>query len=129
MANAKIDIVGQSDLPLIADLYNQIFRPTHDVEFFNRRFLGRHNPLLLIASLDREAIGFFSGFELKPGVFFSWLYGVLPQSRRLGIASQLMDAAHGWATENEYEIMRFECHNQHRPMLHLAIAREYETLS
>ena len=77
MANAKIDVVGQGDLPLVADLYNQIYRPTHDVEFFTRRFLGRYNPLLLIASLENEAVGFYAGFELKPGMFFSWLWGFL----------------------------------------------------
>lgn len=126
MATAKIDIVGADDIPLIADLYNQIFRPQRDVEFFRRRFLGRYNPLMLVASLDGRPVGFFTGFELKPGVFFAWLYGVLPDFRRAGIASQLIDAVHEWALEHEYETIRFECQNQHRPMLHLAIAREYD---
>lgn len=126
MANAKIDSVGQADLPVIADLYNQMFRPQHDVEFFSRRLLGRYQPLLLIASLDNVPVGFYTGFELKPGTFFSWLYGVLPEYRRIGIASQLMDASHAWATERNYETMRYECYNQHRAMLHLAIAKEYD---
>jgi GNAT superfamily N-acetyltransferase len=126
MANAKIDIVGQADLALIADLYSQIFRPAHDAEFFRRRFLGRYNPLLLVASVDEHAVGFFTGFELKPTVFFAWLYGVLPDFRRAGIASQMVDAAHSWAFEHDYQSIRFECHNQHRPMLHLAIAHGYD---
>ncbi len=37
-----------------------------------------------------------------------------------------MDAVHGWARQNEYDILGFEWHNQHRPMLHLAIAKEYD---
>ena len=76
--------------------------------------------------LDERPVGFFLGFELKPSVFFSWLYGVLPEFRRKAIASQLMDAVHAWAKQNDYESIRFECHNQHRPMLHLAIARMYD---
>ena len=59
-------------------------------------------------------------------MFFAWFYGVLRECRRQGIASQLMDAVHGWAKQNEYESIRFECHNQHRPMLHLAIALGYD---
>ncbi len=126
MATAKIDIVGPEDVPLIASLYSQVFRPVHDAGFFKRRFLGRYNPLLLVASLDNNPVGFFTGFELKPTVFFSWLYGVLPDFRRLGIASQLMEAVHAWVLEHGYHSIRFECQNQHRPMLHLAIARGYD---
>lgn len=126
MANAKIDIVGQGEVPLIAELYSRMFQPPHGPDFFLRRFLGRYNQLILVASLDNRPVGFYVGFELKPTVFFSWLVGVLPDARRIGIASQLMDAAHHWALDHGYEHMRFECHNQSRPMLHLAIAQKYD---
>ncbi len=52
MANARIDIIGHADLAVIADLYKQIFKPAHEVDFFKRRFLGRHNGLILVASLE-----------------------------------------------------------------------------
>ena len=97
MANAKVDVVGQDDIPIVVDLYNRIYRPTHDAQFFRRRFLGRYNVLMLVATLDEAPVGFFVGFELKPSIFFAWLYGVMPDFRRHGIASQLMDAAHAWA--------------------------------
>jgi GNAT superfamily N-acetyltransferase len=128
MANAKVDVVGQDDMPVVVELYNRFYRPTHDVQFFRRRFLGRYNVLMLVATLDETPVGFFIGFELKPTVFFAWLYGVMPDVRRQGIASQLMDAAHSWALAHQYPTIRFECHNQHRPMLQLAIGREYDIL-
>jgi GNAT superfamily N-acetyltransferase len=126
MADALIDIVGPEELPAIVNLYNQIFRPARDAESFRRRYLGRHNVLQMVARLHDRPVGFTLGFELKPDVFFSWFYGVLPESRRQGVASQLMEAVHGWARLNEYESIRFECHNQHRPMLHLGIAVGYD---
>jgi GNAT superfamily N-acetyltransferase len=126
MADAIIDLAEPEDMPVIVDLYNQIFRPPRNLEGFERRFLGRHNVLRLVARLGRDPVGFFLGFELKPTVFFAWFYGVLPEYRRLGIASRLMEAVHEWAREQGYESLRFECHNQHRPMLHLAIAKEYD---
>ncbi len=126
MADAIIDLVGPDDLPLIVDLYNQIFRPPRDIETFRRRYRGRYNILQLIARVDNRPVGFFLGFELKPTVFFAWFYGVHPDWRRQGIASQLMDAVHSWAVQQGYESIRFECHNQHRPMLHLAIALGYD---
>jgi len=126
MADAIIDLVGPEELPALCTLYNQIFRPARDVESFQRRFRSRYNVLMLEARLEDRPIGFFMGFELKPGAFFAWFYGVLPEFRRQGIASQLMDAVHSWAKQNEYGSVRFECHNQHRPMLHLAIALGYD---
>src|SRR5262245_20338204 len=92
MADMKIDIVGPGEIPLIADLYNQIFRPSRDAAFFRRRFQGRCNVLMLVASRGGEPTGFYIGFELKPTVYFSWFYGVVPEHRREGIALQLMDA-------------------------------------
>ena len=128
MATAKIDVVGPEEIPLVSNLSNQVYRPSRDAEFFRRRFLGRYNTLMLVASLDDHPVGFFAGFELKPGVFFSWLFGVLPDYRRNGIATQLMDAVQAWAAQHGYESIRFECHNQHRPMLHLAISQAYDVV-
>ena len=126
MADAIIDILGPEDLAVIVDLFNRMFRPARNEEFFNRRYLGRYNVLQMVARVEDRPVGFFTGFELKPSVFFAWFYGVLPDYRRQGIASQLMEAVHAWAQQNGYESIRFECHNQHRPMLHLAIALEYD---
>jgi GNAT superfamily N-acetyltransferase len=125
MADAIIDIVGQDDLPVIVDLYNQIYRPVKDADSFRRRFRGRYNILRMIARIQDRPVGFFLGFELKPTTFFAWFYGVLPDFRRQGIASQLMDAVHEWAKDHEYESIRLECHNAARPMLHLAIEMNY----
>ena len=126
MADAIIDVVGLEDLPVIVQLYNQIFRPARDRESFLRRYQGRHNVLQMVARIEDRPVGFFLGFELKPDTFFAWFYGVLPDCRRAGIGSQLMEAAQSWAAQHDYEVIRLECHNQHRPMLHLAIAKEYD---
>jgi GNAT superfamily N-acetyltransferase len=126
MADAVIEMVGPEELPVLVQLYNQIFRPPRDLDSFKRRYRGRYNILQLVASVKNRPVGFFLGFELKPAVFFAWFYGVIPEFRRQGIASQMMEAVHEWARQNEYESIRFECHNQHRPMLHLAIALQYD---
>jgi len=126
MADAIIEQYDPEELQVVSQLYNQIFRPARDIDSIRRRFRGRYNILQLIARIGDRPVGFFLGFELKPTVYFAWFYGVLPEFRRQGIASQLMEAVHSWAQQNEYESIRFECHNQHRPMLHLAIALGYD---
>lgn len=128
MADATIDVVGIDELPQVVSLYNAIFRPPRDEESFRRRFLGRHNVLQMIARVGDRPVGFFIGFELKPDTFFAWFYGVTADYRRSGIGSQLMEAAQSWAQQEGYEAIRLECHNQHRPMLHLAIALGYDVI-
>ncbi len=126
MADATIDIVDIAELPQIVELYNAIFRPARTLESFQRRFQGRHNTLQLMARVGDKPVGFFLGFELKPDTFFAWFYGVLVDARRMSIGSQLMEAAQSWSAQNGYESIRLECHNQHRPMLHLAIDLGYD---
>ncbi|MDX1682528.1 MAG: GNAT family N-acetyltransferase [Phycisphaeraceae bacterium] len=126
MADFQIDAISPEDTELLAELYNRVFQPPRPAEDFDRRFLGRHNPLVMLATYEGQAVGFSVGFELKPDVFFEWLYGVLPDYRRAGAGSQLMEASRAWATEHHYAWTRLECHNQHRPMLHLAIHQGYD---
>ncbi len=121
MADAEVVIVGLAELPLITDLYNEIFRPPRDVDFFRRRIVGRQNTLLLVAHVDERPVGFATGIELKHNVFFSWLTGILPDYRRAGIAAQLHEAEDAWATDHGYRYLRMECYNGHRPILHMAI--------
>jgi len=126
MADVIVDLLAPDDLAEVVGLYNQIFRPPRDEEHFARRYLGRHNVLQMVARIKERPVGFLLGFELKPRVLFLWFLGVLASQRRQGIASQLLDALHEWARQNDYELVRCECFNQQRPMLHLALSQEYD---
>ena len=125
MANAEIIPVGLGEVDLIADLYNQVFTTARSAASFHRRVEGRRNVLLLIAQVEQRPVGFLTALELKPDTHFGWLCGVLPDFRRAGVASQLLEAHEAWAREQGYEILRFECYNRHRPMLHTAINHGY----
>ena len=129
MANAEIVMIGTRELPIIVDLFNAVFRPARERAFFERRLQGRINPLILLAQIDRRPVGFAIGYENKPRTFYSWLIGVLPDFRRAGIASQLMEAMSAWACDHAYHIIRFECFNTQRPMLHLAISPDNKVVA
>ncbi len=126
MADSKIIVVGPSEVELITDLYNQVFSPGVDADFFRRRFEGRHNETMIVAMIEGMHVGFIIGFELMPSTYFSWLCGVLPDFRRQRVAIQLMQAQSAWAKDHDYAILRFECRNQHRPMLHVAITEGFD---
>jgi len=126
VATAKVIPVGAGELALITELHNEVFSPRQTPEFFKRRFQGRHNVSMMVAMVEDRHVGFIIGFELMPSTFFSWLGGVLPEFRRSGVCTQLIQAQHAWAQDNDYQMIRFECNNQHRPMLHLAITQGYD---
>ena len=126
MANAEIVAVGPGELELISRLYNEVFTPREDEDFFRRRFMGRHNVCMLVAIVSKAHVGFIVGFEMTPTTYFCWVCGVIPDFRRAGVATQLMQGLQAWAQEHHYATIRFECQNQHRPMLHVAITEEYD---
>ena len=59
-------------------------------------------------------------------MFYHWLGAVVPDIRRHGVGRQLQDAQQAWAKDHGYEYIRLECHNQHRPTLHMAIDHGYD---
>ena len=126
MAQVDITIVTESQLPVIVELYNQIFRPTENENYFRRRFQGRYNVLVMLASLDNRPIGFCIGFELKPLVFYTWLIGVHADFRRKGIGRQLLESQNEWAKTHSYEFCRFEALNRHRAMVQMAVGYLYD---
>ena len=128
MADVIVDLLAPDDVSVVMHLYNQIFRPPRGEDDFLRRYLGRHNVIQMVARLEGRAVGFVLGFELKPRVFYLWFIGVLSANRRQGIASQLLDAFHHWAKDNDYETVRCECFNRQRPMLHLVLNNDYDVI-
>jgi GNAT superfamily N-acetyltransferase len=126
MANIDIIIADDRLLPQAVELYNAIFRPCHDLDYFKRRFLGRYNVLTLLAQVDSKPVGFWMGFELKPGMFYHWLGSVIPELRRQGVARQLQEAQQAWARDHGYEHIRCECLNHQREFIHFAIATGYD---
>lgn len=126
MAQADIIIADEKLLPQAVDLYNSIFRPKREVDFFKRRFLGRYNVLTLLARLDDRPVGFWIGFELKPGMFYHWLGAVKTDARRSGVGRQLQEAQQAWARDHGYEYIRCECMNHQREFVHFAIDQGFD---
>ena len=128
MARTDIIIADEQLLPQAVELYNHIFRPQRQVDYFKRRFLGRYNLLTLLARQDGRPVGFWMGFELKPGMFYHWLGAVVSELRRHGIARQLQEAQQAWAKDHGYEYIRCEAMNHQREFIHFAISVGYDII-
>ncbi len=71
------------------------------------------------AFIDKKPVAFKIGYAQTPNDFYSWLGAVLPDFRRSGIGSALMEAQHAWCLSQDYRKIRTKCLNFNRAMLGL----------
>lgn len=102
------------------------FRDPAGVEEYRKRLA--HVPhLILIAKVAGEVAGFKVGYQ-REDYFYSWMGGVLPMYRRLGIAKQLADAQEDWARLRGYSSITFKTRNQHKNMLIFALKSGFDII-
>lgn len=88
------------------------------------RLKGR-KALILYAKHHDNPVAFKIGYALSDSIFYSWLGGVLPQYRRLGVAKQLRERQEAWVKKQGYSRLRVKSMNRFPAMLQLLIAGGY----
>lgn len=63
---------------------------------------------VISARLGNELVGFKIGYAVTSKRYYSWLGGVIPAQRRLGIADSLMTRQHEWVFGRGYEVIETE---------------------
>ncbi len=91
------------------------FIDPHGAEVYRERLLSVPH-LILVAEQDDKPVGFKVGYE-REGAFYSWMGGVLPGYRRLGIAQKLAKNQENWAKSQGYTTILFKTRNHHKGML------------
>lgn len=119
----------KGSIATVVQLSRQIpeFQNPHAAEEYEKRLAGRRH-LILIAYEKDSPVGFKVGYERTPDTFYSWMGGVLPTHRRLGIAQRLAETQETWAKEQGFSAIQFKTWNKHRAMLLFAIGRGFSIL-
>lgn len=91
-----------------------------------RKRVGDAEILSLVAVHDNELVGCKLGYSLDGDSFYSWLGGVLPDFRRLGVARQLMRFQEDWVNANGYTHLRVKSMNHYPNMLRFLISEGYQ---
>ena len=87
------------------DLSSKIpeFNSPYKIDEYKKRCAGKY--LALIAEIDKP-VGFKIGYDrFKNGSFYSWMGGVLPKFRRMGVAYSLANFQEKWAAENKFSLV------------------------
>lgn len=82
--------------------------------------------LIQIAEVEGEAAGFKVGYQLESGVFYSWMGGIHPDFRALGLASQMLKAQEQWASEQGYHSLKVKSRNRYATMVAMLLRHGYQ---
>lgn len=109
-------------------LYEEIFGEPVSPKVLER-IVSKPRFLLLFALNEAgEPIGYKAGYAAEPGVFYSWIGGVLPAWRGRGVAQALMQKQHDWCLHNGYTKVRTKTMNRWRNMLLLNIRNGFDVV-
>ncbi len=123
-----IPLIRQGTIEEVVNLIDQFpeFDQPHPASEYKKRFVGGIPHLILIACIEDKPVACKVGYQREvDGSFYSWMGGVHPEYRRLGLARQLAEAQEVWAQSKGYRLIRFKTRNRHQKMLLFAIGRGF----
>lgn len=112
----------------VVKLSNQIpeFQNPHGEAEYHKRLKALPH-LILIAYCEGNPVGFKVGYD-RNGFFYSWMGGVLPHFRKLGVAKKLANFQEAWATKQGYDSVTFKTRNSHKAMLIFALKNGFDII-
>lgn len=101
------------------------FKQVPTFKNISERLQGKKS-LILIARYKGELAGYKVGYKLTDTEFYSWLGGVSPAYRNLGIATKLREAQENWVFSHGYSVISVKSMNRFSSMLQLLISSGYK---
>jgi GNAT superfamily N-acetyltransferase len=118
--------IPDSVLEAITGLVSESFGDLYPEPNFPELVLSKTKPMLILAKVNAEIVGFKLGYERWQGAFLSWMGCVRPEYRRQGIARELLRRQHHWCEEQEYEKVLTRSRNAFPEMLILNILEGFK---
>ncbi len=119
--------ITESDIQDIATVMEKAFGEW-DPDWFQSTFKNHKTFFLPSARINDQVVAFKLGYESTSAEFYSWLGGVVPEFRGLGIAADLMILQHDWCREQGYSRILTKTQNRFRDMLLLNIKFGFDVI-
>lgn len=127
----KFEFKDSTELPSdqvveqIIDCMSQFMRSS-SLDRWKEKFFDRKNPFIQWVELNGKVVAFKAGYELRPGIFYSWLGGVKPECRKKGIGQRLMQKQHDYAKQIGCQIVQTISSNHYRDMMVLNLKNGFD---
>lgn len=123
----KIEIGSPADIVVLSKQIPE-FEQATTLELLQSRLDGVVG-LILVAKYEGELVGYKVGYQLTEDTFYSWLGGVIPEYRKHGIATLLLNDQEKWVRNSGYKEIKVKSMNRFPSMLKLLILNGYEIVS
>jgi predicted GNAT superfamily acetyltransferase len=120
----KIEIGSAADIVALSKQIPE-FEQATTLELLHSRLDGAES-LILVAKLEGTLVGYKVGYQLTEDTFYSWLGGVIPEHRKHGIATLLLNYQEKWVRNSGYKQIKVKSMNRFPGMLNLLISNGYE---
>tara|TARA_R110002126_G_scaffold285314_2_gene435571 strand:- start:5164 stop:5604 length:441 start_codon:yes stop_codon:yes gene_type:complete len=120
----KIEIGSAADIVALSKQIPE-FEQATTLERLQSRLDGAVG-LILVAKFEGALIGYKVGYQLTEDTFYSWLGGVIPEHRKQGVATLLLNYQEKWARDSGYKEIKVKSMNRFPGMLKLLILNGYE---
>ena len=100
--------------------------PGFDAGYLVPRLHTVTDPVLFVARVGFRLTAFKLAYRRGPTLLYSWLGGVDPESRRMGVAAHLMRKQHGWARHAGYAAIETRTRATNNPMIMLNLRHGFE---
>lgn len=107
------------------ELHGSIFT-SQSPESIQEELLWKSKILIVLACDNEKVVGYKIGYEDRKERFYSWLGGVYPDYRGMGIATKLLRLQHEWSENQGYSVVRTQTKNRWRDMLVLNIKQGFD---
>lgn len=98
------------------------------VEDVEKRLEGKLNSLVQVAFLENDMVGFKIGFADSETLFVSWLGGVRPYRRGVGVGGELLKHQHQWAMERGYLRIQTKTYSRWTEMIRLDLRAGFQII-
>lgn len=120
----KIEIGSAADIVALSKQIPE-FEQATTLERLQSRLDGAVS-LILVAKLEGALVGYKVGYQLTEETFYSWLGGVIPEQRKHGVATLLLNYQEKWVLNSGYKQIKVKSMNRFPGMLNLLISNGYE---
>ena len=117
---------SSTDENQLRSLIDKVFGSSFDHEKIPKRLSLVKDVCFQTAWIENRLVGFKLGYALNEDLFYSWLGGVAPEFRGLGIAQGLMEQQHKWCLEKKYNWIETRTKNRWRSMLILNLKNDFK---